>query len=270
MLFSFSVVHAFMNSDSSLGLFANAKEVFRPLVADPREIQLAMRLVMPVSRECLGEIAAGDYLGLYRWKLPWEQETYLQWSIAGGIFSRFDLAADTKDLQVVDYYATMPVDVRMGRWSMRLLPYHVSSHLGDDYIKRTGVLAEKNAIDAWKWLLAYEPCEHWRFYGGPDYIIRLVHASQEHVAVQAGLEWRSNWWAAGHAQTFWANDLQSWERVGWNPTFNSQFGVKIVHDSLDQYGLSIFSEFGTGHRPHGQFYRQQETHWNLGMRLEIP
>src|SRR5271165_6427371 len=49
------------------GLFANAKEVFRPLLADPRELQLALRMTTPVSRTNLGDIAVGDYFGLYRW-----------------------------------------------------------------------------------------------------------------------------------------------------------------------------------------------------------
>src|SRR6185369_16881988 len=113
---------------SHAGLFANAKEVFRPLLADPREIQLALRLTTPVSQPSLGDIAAGDYVGLYRWVLPW-QNSYLQWSIGGGLFARFDLTSPQKDNQLIDYLASMPVDMRIGKWSLRLLPYHISSHL---------------------------------------------------------------------------------------------------------------------------------------------
>lgn len=254
----------------STGLFANAKEIFQPLLADPIEIQIALRLVTPVSRKLLGEIAVGDYLGLYRWKLPWGPEAYLQWSLAGGVLARFDLVAETKDSQVIDYHAAMPVDLRVGRWSTRALPYHISSHLGDDSIKRTGKLPEKYSLDAWKWLFAYEPSKHWRWYAGPFYVIRWTHVERGRYAWQSGLEWRSGWWAGGHAKTFWGNDFQAWQRAGWNPMFNSQLGVKIVHDQQDPHGLSIFAEFGAGRRSHGQFYQDQETHWNLGLRFEIP
>src|SRR6266446_10371770 len=140
------------------GFFANAKEVFRPLLADPREIQLALRLVTPVSKKNLGDIAIGDYFGLYRWALPW-QDSYLQWSIAGGIFARFDLVSDQKDSQVIDYSANMPIDLRVKKWSMRVMPYHISSHLGDDFIRRNGVLAEKYTLDSFKTLLGVDPYE---------------------------------------------------------------------------------------------------------------
>src|SRR5438309_7347020 len=78
------------------GLFAPAKEVFRPLLADPREIQMALRLVAPAGGENQGEADLGEYFGLYRWALPW-QNAYLQWSIAGGVFARFDLVSVQKD-----------------------------------------------------------------------------------------------------------------------------------------------------------------------------
>ena len=131
------------------GLFANAKEVFRPLLADPRELQMALRQTTPVSHTNLGDIAVGDYFGLYRWALPWK-DSYVQWSVGAGVFARFDLVAVEKTSEVIDYYVTMPVDVRIGKWSTRLMPYHVSSHLGDDYIKQTGILPDKYSFDSYK------------------------------------------------------------------------------------------------------------------------
>ena len=86
------------------GLFAPAKEVFRPLLADPREIQMALRFVAPAGGENQGEADLGEYFGLYRWALPW-QNAYLQWSIAGGVFARFDLVSVQKDFQVIDFFA---------------------------------------------------------------------------------------------------------------------------------------------------------------------
>ena len=52
------------------GLFANPNEVFRPLLADPRELQMSLRLTTPVGHKNLGDIAVGDYFGLYRWCFP--------------------------------------------------------------------------------------------------------------------------------------------------------------------------------------------------------
>jgi len=250
------------------GLFANAKEVFRPLLADPREIQLALRMVTPVGHKNLGEIAVGDYFGLYRWALPWK-DSFLQWSVAGGVFSRFDLVALEKDNQVLDYSANMPVDLRIGKYSLRLMPFHISSHLGDDYIKRTGILPQKYTFDSFKTLLAVEPCHALRIYGGYNYIIRNESVARGRISVQGGAEWTSGWWAHGHAQLFWANDVQSWERNDWNPSLNSQVGVRIANHPGDAQALSFFTEYGAGHQAFGQLYQQKESHWVLGVRFEV-
>ncbi len=252
---------------SDTGLLANPKEVFRPLLADPREIQLALRLVTPVGHKNLGEVAAGDYFGLYRWALPWK-DSYLQLSLAGGVFARFDLVSEQKDSQAIDYSANMPLDLRIGRWSFRMLPYHQSSHLGDDYIKRTGVTPEKYTFDSYKTLAAFEPTERWRIYGGYNYIMRNRSVIYGRSVLQAGLEWQSPWSASGHTQLFWANDFQSWERIGWNLIFNTQAGIRLARTPDARQRLALFTEYGTGHMVFGQFYEKKESHWVLGLRFE--
>jgi hypothetical protein len=254
---------------SHSGLFANAKEVFPPLLADPREIQLGLRMVTPVSRTAQGEVLAGDYFGLYRWELPW-QESYLQWSVAGGIFSRFDLVSMQKDNEVLDYSANMPIDVRIGKWSTRFLPYHISSHLGDDFIKRTGILPLKYTFDSFKWLFAYEPAKGVRLYSGFNYILRNRYTDLGRNAVQTGTEWTSGWWGHDHAQLYWANDFQTWQRVGWNPTIASQVGVHLANKPQDIEKLTLYIEYGAGHMAFGQLFQQEESHWVLGLRFDIP
>jgi hypothetical protein len=252
-----------------LGLFANAKEIFHPLLADPRELQLSLRQTTPVSHTSLGDIAVGDYFGLYRWALPWEN-SYVQWSVGAGVFARFDLVAVEKTSEVIDYSVSMPVDVRVGKWVTRLMPYHISSHLGDDYIKQTGILPDKYSFDSYRWLVAYDAFPCLRLYTGYNYIIRNRQQDLGRHAFQAGTEWTSGWWGGGHAQLFWANDLQSWERVAWNPTINTQLGVRLAHDPQDKQTLSVFTEYGAGRLPYGQLFQQKESHWVAGLRFELP
>ena len=252
------------------GLFAPAKEVFRPLLADPREIQLALRLVAPAGGQNQGEADLGEYFGLYRWALPW-QNAYVQWSVAGGAFARFDLVSVQKDFQVIDFFANMPIDIRVGQWSLRLLPYHVSSHLGDDYIKRTGILPDKYSFDSYKTVIAYEPWSFLRLYGGHNYIIRNSKDYLGRHAVQAGMEWTYVRWLGGHIQPYWATDFQSWERTAWNPGVNTQLGMHIAnHPDDHRQKFSVYIEYGAGHLPYGQLFQQEEWHWVLGLRFDIP
>ncbi len=253
---------------SEAGFFASGKEVFRPLMADPREVSLALRVVTPVGHRALGEVSAGDYFGLYRWVLPWK-DAYLQWSVAGGFFARFDLVAVEKDLQVLDFTASMPFDLRVGKWCIRLLPYHQSSHLGDDYLERTGESLTKYSMDSFKTLAAWEPSAAWRLYTGYNFTIRHNEDISGGQMLQAGFEWSSAWWSHEHAQLYWANDFQSWERIGWNPILNTQGGVRFARSPQARQRLAVFLEYGTGHQSFGQFYEKEESHWVLGLRFEF-
>jgi hypothetical protein len=246
--------------------FPTAHELFEPLRADPRELQYALRLVVPVSHKVFGEAAVGDYFGLYRWSL--DEGRAVQVGVGGGAFGRFDLTAKTNDMQVADYYGNVPFDFRSGRWSARFLIYHTSSHLGDDFLSSTGQRTSKHSWDNLRWLLSFEPTSAWRLYGGYTYVFRSLPGSGR-SALQGGLEWQSAYLAKNHVQLYWANDFQSWERTGWNPMFNSQAGVTFVNKPEDRRGISLFVEFETGRQPHGQFYLQQETHWGAGVKLRF-
>ena len=248
------------------GFLPLAHEVFKPLLADPRELQYALRDVVPVGHRNLGEAAIGDYLGIYRWALP--GDAYLQLSIGGGVFGRFDLYGTSNALQVVDFYGNLPFDLRLQRWSFRFMPFHTSSHLGDDYIKATGIVPQKHGWDNLRWLISYDALSWLRFYGGYNYVVRTLPGADRHAA-QGGVEMYFPWWGNEHARFYWANDMQTWERVHWNPMFTSQAGVKFVRNSHEHRGISLFTEYMSGRQPQGQFYLNRESRWNFGIKFDL-
>jgi hypothetical protein len=267
-LLSFILLSAvpFVSADDD-GFFPPAHDLFKPLIADPRELQYAVRLVAPVSHRLSGEAAIGDYLGIYRWALG--HGGHAQIIGGGGVFGRFKLASEANDMQVVDFYANLAFDVQGGSWSGRFMMYHTSSHLGDDYIQKTGVVSTKHTWDNLKWIASYNANAHLRLYGAYNYIFRELPGHLGRNAIQTGFEAASGWLKNGHAQVYWANDLQNWQRTGWNPAFSSQLGVRVAKDPETKRGVSIFTEFMTGPMPHGQFFQQKETRWNFGVTFHL-
>lgn len=265
--FLFSMPLRAQEGPRETGFFTDPKELFPPLMADPREVQLGFRLLTPVGGQNFGEIAAGDYVGLYRWALPW-QDAYIQWSIAGGMFSRFELVTTQKGNEVLDYTANMPVDMRVGRWVLRMLPYHMSSHLGDDYIKRTGITTDKFSFDSYKTLVAFNPNDFVRLYAGYNFIMRNREERRGRHAVQAGAEWKSRWRWRQHAQLYSATDFQSWKRTGWNPNVVTQLGVRLSRSPQAHHAICVYGEYAAGRRMNGQFFDQKESHWVAGFRFE--
>jgi hypothetical protein len=261
-LWSVSAVHA------DHEFFPDPHELFAPLEADPRDLQYALRLVTPVGHHLLGEAAIGDYLGLYRWALPWAGG-YAQVSGGGGVFSRFDLSQRSDDMLSSDFLANLPLDWRAGRWSGRFMLYHTSSHLGDDYLKTRGGQTTKHSWDNLRWLLSFDPTPVWRLYGGYTYTFRTLPEGVGRNALQGGIEWSSHRFNHDHFQWYWANDYQAWERSHWNPGFNSQLGFRVAKSREDRRGIAFFVEFGAGRQAQGQFYNQSETHWNLGTKFHL-
>ena len=249
------------------GFLPSGPPVFRPLQADPRELQYALRFVSPVSRKLLGEAAIGQYIGLFQGACS--DDTCFRVDAGGGVFGRFDLADTSNDMETIDWYASIPLDWRHGKWSGRFMLYHTSAHLGDDYLKTHGGEVQKHSWDNLRWLAAYEPCDHLRLYGGYTYTFRTLPQDIGRHSLQGGIEASSRWFSHRHAQLYWANDFQSWERSAWNPEFTSQAGVRLARSPDLGRSMSVFTEFETGTQPQGQFYLQKETRWNIGIRFDF-
>lgn len=249
------------------GFMAGGRRAFPVLLADPHEPHFSAQAVWPVSQKVWGDVSLGEYVSLYKHALQGPAR-FLQLLVGGGVFSRFDLLKTTKDLQVSDYTANLPVELRWDRWSSRLVLYHISSHLGDDYILETGQTRTKYAVDSVKGLCGYDVARGWRLYGGYNFVLRHVGTEHERHAVMGGFEYESRLFGRRRElMAYWANDFQSWERSAWNPQFQSQLGLRLRRSETEPQGMAVFMEFGTGARPFGQFHEQHETRWGLGLRF---
>lgn len=247
--------------------FPSGHEVFERLIADPRELQYSARLIAPVSKSLSGQAAIGDYVGLYKGMV--EGGAVVQISLGGGAFGRFDLSSKTNDMESADFFANIPLDLRKGKWSGRFMMYHTSSHLGDDFIKRTGRTIEKHSWDNLRWLASYQAFDSLRLYSGYTYAFRTLPQSIGRSALQGGFEWVSKWVSGKHVRWYWANDFQSWERTDWRPAFNAQLGFTVKNNPTSMRSVSFYVDFGAGGQPEGQFYLQRETHWGTGVRFQI-
>ncbi|MBI4057332.1 MAG: DUF1207 domain-containing protein [Elusimicrobia bacterium] len=246
--------------------FPSAQELFEPLRADLTEPQYALRYSIPVGKQGLGEVNIGDTFGVYRADLG--EGWRLQFNAGGGVATRFDLSQKTNDLQIADFTGNVPLDLKYGQqWGFRVMYWHTSSHLGDDYIKRTSPPLAKNVTDEFRWYLNFTPTTHWRFYAGTGYAFKLLPFAAGN-RFQTGAEWTSPVMAKNSVQYFVWSDLQSLERTDWNASLNTRAGVKLG-DPHGKGSLSLFLEFFSGHIPYLGFSHQKETHWGVGFVFDL-
>jgi len=247
--------------------FPPAHEIFQTLQADPTEPRFGFEYGVPVSHHGIARVQLGDYLGLYRWAFP-RNLGAAQLSIGGAVFSRFD-GTPSHSLQVIDYYGNVPLDVRLGPVSMRFMFYHDSSHLGDDYLREKNMESTDHSWEALRGIISVLPFKALRIYAGYTNAIHTKPDWAGHDAVQGGTEIYFNPSETGFWHPYWANDVQSWARSRWNPTWSSELGLKTGTESSRGRGIAYYVRFQSGPRYEGQFFTNHETVWSLGLKFQL-
>lgn len=184
---------------------------------------------------------------------PWE----LAGAVAGGVFARFDLESTDNEFIEVHFRIGLQVRARYRGIALRAEVFHVSSHLGDEYLVRTGREPISTSREGLDLLMQGEPFPGLLLYGGPGLLVRSTD-SLDPGSVRAGLEWeltRSGATDEGvepWAVPYVALDGIAWSELGWEPTLAFEGGVRLGRYARVAVGL------GTGPSRAEQFFREGE------------
>ncbi len=242
-------------------------DVFQALLADPREMQISAAYYR-LGGQNTGDVGLGHSWGMARWNLAdrWQ----VQSDIAGLAYSRFRVSGSVNELQTIDFVGELPLTLRRDGFSGRAMLFHQSSHLGDDYIRRTGDLGFRYSVDGLRALLSQE-FHSLRVYGGGGYLLHTVPAPQRGM-LQGGVELVSPglpWFKGKHpSYLYLAEDVQSRQDVGWNVNSRSVLGVRVKAEGSDRAVRFQVGRF-QGHSPFGQFFRRKEQFSDVTIVVEF-
>lgn len=246
--------------------FPSSREFFNPLLADPMELAYGGRMLWARDGVRYGEVMMGDYVGLFRWT-P-RADVHVQLNLGGGGTGKFSLSTPQPQMDVLDFTGTIPIDVNVRkRHTLRAGFWHTSSHLGDDYIRRTAPVLRKRTTDRFRAIYSYDYSPLARVYGGASWAVNQVNIAGRR-GVQGGLELRSAPFWNRAAQFYLAQDFQSFERVEWNPSYTGRVGARLTDDRRIA-AANIFVEYFSGKQPYLQFFDRHETRWAVGLTFEI-
>lgn len=149
--------------------------LFKPYVADPRQVTYSVgwRFYDSVTNKNVIPVSFGDNLAIYRWCSVWPFGGQLQINIEGAVWAVFAPLEWSSPLINADYYVGFPVTYAIGRWALRVRAYHISSHIGDEYLIMHPKFIRRNPsaeyLDA---ALSYYITDEIRLYGGAGWIIQ--------------------------------------------------------------------------------------------------
>ncbi len=156
--------------------FPQMTELFLPLIADPRAATYSVGWRSGdrvCGNKCAG-VSLGDDFPIYRWlDLFWGGD--LQIGIEAGIWSVFNMdphpnnaPGATAELVNTDFYGGIPITYAVGPWSFRLRGYHISGHLGDEFmLDHPNERRVNPSIEAVDFFVSYQATEAVRVFVGP-------------------------------------------------------------------------------------------------------
>ena len=250
------------------GISPPSDPLFPALRADPGEADNHGRFYALHGKD-VGDFIMGSLWRTPRWSDRKEGDWVFQGALAWAAKARFLVSLNVNRMEAVDFYIKAAAEARHRRWSARMMLYHRSGHMGDNYISRTGlkpIVFSREVLDG---LVSFQPTFRVRFYGGGKVLLHRIPPTDRFQA-QAGFELRSPEFRflGGVRQLVLSEDLQSKEEVEWNPNSSTQIDLDLRGAAGDQ-GPRVFLGYFTGHSPYGQLYYEKEHFLAVGVGFGI-
>jgi hypothetical protein len=245
-------------------------QLFDPLIADPRWPHFGASYQRYLDDAKLRDVAAvsfGETFTVYRGDAPggwWEV------GIQAGVFSLFDLDAESRDLINADYFVAAAAGYRHDRLSLLGRVFHQSSHLGDEFLLRNRVKRVNLSYEGVDLKLSYEFFgDVLRTYVGGGYLFDRDPTTLKPGSLQWGLELRSPWPGEGaRVRPIAAVDVQNREQNDWHSDVSLRAGLEFK-GVLVTRNLQLLLEYFRGYSPNGQFYQDKIDYIGLGAHVHF-
>ena len=251
-------------------------DLFRPLVADPKEPRNSfgygrVRVLEgpPISAVAtpatnMGSVSVGGVVGI--WARKRGPCLGVQVSLFGGLFSEFDLDAVSRDLLNTDFVVGAQVAVRTKGLSARLRVFHQSSHLGDEIVSQNPSAGGRNfGFQALEGLVSMDRTR-WRAYGGGGYLF-FMDGGGRSVLLRGGAEVRAARRLIRIFRPIAGADVVSLQARSWGVTIAASGGLEWT-SPLETRRMRVVMTYVNGYTPFGQFVLRQRSR-ALGARLQI-
>lgn len=117
--------------------------LFQTLVGQPRQVVFGAgwRFHDDTFNHSVASTSFGDVFPIYRWRNVWPWCGDLEITIEASVWSVFEWLKENRTVQGdavalvnSDYYVAIPLSYAVNQWAFRFRLYHISSHLGDEFI----------------------------------------------------------------------------------------------------------------------------------------
>lgn len=244
--------------------------LFAPIHADPRWPHFGGAYRQFTQGLNLAGVFAADFgetFAIYRNKAFLDGEW--EFGVQAGVFSIFDVSAESIDLVNADYRVGFLSTYRNGPLSGFIRIYHQSSHLGDEFLlNNPGVTRINLSYEEIDVKLSYQVFPWLRLYGGGGYIVHRFPEDLGRGTTQWGIELVSpRTFLGGRLRPVAYADFQCNERSNWQIGQSIMAGVQFENARIGDRQVQLLAEYYAGRSPDGQFYTQRAAWYGIGVHL---
>ena len=244
------------------------RSIYRPYLANPRQSHTGTKIQFPVRTGRESHIKIDNVLGSFRplalWTDPNAPDTEMELFVEAAVFSRFDIEAQY-DLDASDYRFGFPIVYRDGNVAMKLHVYHLTSHLGDEYISRVGRDRDSYHLEEAAAAASIQ-LEEFRVYAELGVGVYVGPATQS-GRVEAGAEWIGQAWFSRVAP-YTALDLETRNEIDWDVNASLMAGLMVLPKNGGN-GFRGFLEYYRGHDQQTQFKSEVEHYYAIGVSTDF-
>lgn len=243
-------------------------------VADPYQIGFAFKVqnFMTSSIPGVGDsrfyLRTGGNIGVIRYQPPDQGDRGWQLNIKAGFDGQFDNTNSQDNVGWNGNYGLVVSMKPFADWAFRFGALHVSSHIGDEYILRTGQPRIGYTREEFAGSASWEMNKQWRVYGEGGWAYHVGNKTlMEPARLQAGLEYESdkNLWR-DILGWYTAVDVSSWEERDWQIDIAAHVGL-LLHSAGRKVRFGV--EYYDGRSPIGEFFQYDEKYICLGIWMDI-
>jgi hypothetical protein len=254
------------NAQTKKTEFMPTGHLFEPILLDPLEAQAYAGVGRALNNNLFdqgvyGPFSIGFIKPIVRWNTKKNQQRELALDVAN--FTQFEIFYDKTASKVrrfiinSDYKVSVSFNTKIDEEkSYRIRFYHISSHLGDDYLIKNAYTSNYvNPVNYEQADFTYSiQKKNWRYYALAGYGIRPYFKPTEvrkRVALEAGMFWKKPMQKKKNMQWVAGFDLRMLEQTDFRPGIKTGFGIRIGEESKTPFNF-IF-EYYNGPLPYSKF-----------------
>lgn len=233
-------------------------------LAGPQEPRISTVIFHTDDDGIFWDATVGGRVGLLRYGTPAAKDPQgWQWDLEGAVVTRLDLL-HAEDVESSDYRFGTEITYAEGPWAMKFGYFHISSHVGDEYLIRNPGFERINYVTE-SWIIggSYRPVDAVRLYGEFANAFRASGGARRYQ-FQTGAEYTPAPKTPGRLAPFAAVNLNFQQAVDYEASTTAQFGWSYLGPESDRrlrFGLQV----GDGPTSQYSFLGRRETYAGFGV-----